>query len=58
MATIIGLAEAQRCGPGKAAAAVFTPLVLFCLCLCAVGVAVAVGMAGAMGGHAAGTTNL
>jgi hypothetical protein len=31
---IIGLAEVQRCGPGKAAAAVFLPGLLFCLCCC------------------------
>lgn len=31
---IIGLAEAQRCGPGKATAAVFLPGLLFCLCCC------------------------
>jgi hypothetical protein len=58
VATIIGVGEAQRCGPGKAAAAVFSPLVLFCLCACAIGVAVAVGMVGAMGGHVPSTTNL
>ncbi len=29
---IIGLAESQRCGTGKAAAAVLAPLVLSCLC--------------------------
>ena len=32
---IIGLGEAQRCGPGKAAAAVFLPVLLACLCCCA-----------------------
>jgi hypothetical protein len=32
---IIGLGEAQRCGPGKSAAAVFAPVVLACLCCCA-----------------------
>ena len=31
---IIGLGEAQRCGPGKAAAAVFTPGIALCLCCC------------------------
>jgi len=31
---IIGLGEAQRCGPGKAAAAVFAPAALVCLCCC------------------------
>jgi hypothetical protein len=32
---IIGLGEAQRCGPGKAAAAVFAPVALACVCCCA-----------------------
>jgi hypothetical protein len=31
---IIGLGEAQRCGPGKAALAVFSPVILLCLCCC------------------------
>ena len=31
---IIGLGEAQRCGPGKAAAAVFAPAIALCLCCC------------------------
>jgi hypothetical protein len=39
---IIGLGEAQRCGPGKAAAAVFTPLVLLCLVACVASVLVGV----------------
>ncbi len=34
---IVGLAAAQRCGVGKAAAAVLLPLVLVCCCVCAVG---------------------
>jgi hypothetical protein len=38
VALVIGFGEAQRCGPGKAAAAVFTPVVLLCLCACAAGV--------------------
>lgn len=41
---IIGLGEAQRCGPGKAALAVFAPVVLFCVCCCGL---VAIGGAGA-----------
>ncbi len=41
---IIGLGEAQRCGPGKSALAVFAPLLLLCLCVCGLGV---VGGAGA-----------
>ena len=32
---ILGLGEAQRCGQGKAAAAVLAPLVLACVCCCA-----------------------
>jgi len=35
---IIGLGEAHRCGPGKAALAVFAPAVLLCLCCCGLGV--------------------
>jgi len=31
---IAGLGAAQRCGPGKAAAAVLSPLVLVCVCCC------------------------
>jgi hypothetical protein len=31
---IVGLAEAQRCGPGKAALAVITPFALVCCCAC------------------------
>jgi hypothetical protein len=31
---IIGVGEAQRCGPGKSAVAVFAPLLLLCLCCC------------------------
>jgi hypothetical protein len=33
---IIGLGEAHRCGPGKAALAVFSPVILLCLCCCGV----------------------
>jgi hypothetical protein len=43
---IIGLGEAQRCGPGKSALAVFAPMVLLCLCCCGLG---AIGGAGAWG---------
>ncbi len=43
---IIGLGEAQRCGPGKAAAAVFAPVVLLALCCC--------GVLGAIGASSAG----
>ena len=39
---IIGLGEAQRCGPGKAALAVFAPFLLACLCCCS-----AIGIGGA-----------
>jgi hypothetical protein len=46
---VVGLGEAQRCGPGKAAAAVFAPFVLLCLCCCGLG---AVGVGGLMNlGH-------
>jgi hypothetical protein len=41
---IIGLGEAQRCGPGKAALAVFAPVILLCLCCCGL---IAIGGAGA-----------
>jgi hypothetical protein len=37
VALVIGLGETQRCGPGKAAAAVFAPLVLVCVCACFAG---------------------
>jgi hypothetical protein len=39
VALIIGLGAVHRCGPGKAAAAVFTPLVILCACCCGLGVA-------------------
>jgi len=42
---VVGLGEAQRCGPGKAAAAVFAPVLLLCLCVCA---ALAIGVGGLM----------
>jgi hypothetical protein len=35
VALIIGLGQIQRCGSGKAAAAVLTPAVLLCACCCA-----------------------
>ena len=34
---IIGLGAIQRCGPGKAAAAVLTPVALVCVCCCTAG---------------------
>ncbi|MFY3745671.1 YIP1 family protein [Anaeromyxobacter sp. Red801] len=34
VAVVIGLSEAQRCGTGRAAAAVLTPAVLLCVCCC------------------------
>ena len=34
IATIVGLDETHKCGTGKAIAAVFLPLVLFCGCCC------------------------
>ncbi len=33
---VIGLGEIQRCGSGKAAAAIFTPAILVCVCCCAI----------------------
>jgi hypothetical protein len=33
---VIGLGEIQRCGSGKAAAAVFAPAILLCVCCCAI----------------------
>jgi hypothetical protein len=39
---IIGLGAAQRCGPGKAAAAVLTPAILFCCC-CGAGLMATIG---------------
>ena len=36
VALIIGLGEAQRCGPGKAAVAVFAPAIALCVCCCGV----------------------
>jgi len=33
---IIGLGEIQRCGAGKAALAVFAPLILVCICCCGI----------------------
>jgi len=42
---IIGLGEAQRCGAGKAAVAVFAPVLLACVCCCG---AVGLGGAGAV----------
>jgi hypothetical protein len=40
---VIGLAESQRCGPGKAAAAVFAPALLLCVCCCGAGAIGAIG---------------
>jgi amino acid transporter len=34
VAVVIGLSEAQRCGTGRAAAAVLTPALLLCVCCC------------------------
>jgi hypothetical protein len=54
---VVGLAEAQRCGTGKAAAAVFAPAILLCLCCCG---AAAIGLGGLVNlGHGgAGGVNL
>jgi hypothetical protein len=48
---IIGLGEAQRCGTGKATAAVLLPGLLLCACACAAGVA---GVLAAIGAGAGG----
>ncbi len=45
---IIGMAEAQRCGPGKAAAAVLLPGVLACLCCCGSIAALSAALGGAL----------
>jgi hypothetical protein len=47
-----GLMEVQRVGLGKAAFAVFMPLVFLCACGCAAGFVA--GMAASFGGHASG----
>jgi hypothetical protein len=54
--TVVGLGEAQRCGPGKAAVAVLAPALLACVCCCG---ALGVGLGGllkGMGGLPKGTT--
>jgi hypothetical protein len=33
---VIGVGEIQRCGSGKAAAAIFAPAILACVCCCAI----------------------
>jgi hypothetical protein len=53
---IIGLGEAQRCGAGKAAAAVFSPLALACLCACLGGVLIGVFAAKAIGAAGGGAS--
>src|SRR6266568_1452664 len=52
VAVVHGLAEAQRCGSGKAAFAVLGPLVLLCLVACLAGVVA--GLAGMTGLHGPG----
>jgi hypothetical protein len=52
VAVVHGLAEAQRCGSGKAAFAVLGPLVLLCLFACLAGVMA--GLAGMAGVHGLG----
>jgi len=58
---IIGLGEAQRCGAGKAAAAVLLPGVLACVCCCGLlglGVGALVEGAKQLGAGGGGATNL
>ena len=45
---IIGLGEAHRCGPGKSALAVFSPLILLCLCCCELAAVAGAGAWGAI----------
>ncbi len=49
VATIVGVGEAQRCGPGKAAAATLLPLPLLACVACAAGAALGFGFL--RGGH-------
>jgi hypothetical protein len=51
---VIGLAAAQRCGQGRAAAAVLTPIVLFCCCCLGVAGVAGLGVLKALGGAAGG----
>jgi hypothetical protein len=51
---IVGLAEAQRCGTGKAAAAVFLPGVLLCCCCGGLGMMGVFGLVKALGGATQG----
>ncbi len=44
--TIVGLGEAQRCGPGRAAAATLVPVALLVCCACAAGLLGAATLAG------------
>ncbi|HTN52204.1 MAG TPA: YIP1 family protein [Anaeromyxobacter sp.] len=53
---ITGLAESQRCGTGKAAAAVLSPLLLFCVCCCGLGALVGLGSLKALMGQGNGPT--
>jgi hypothetical protein len=55
---ILGLAEAQRCGPGKAAFAVLMPLVAACLVACAAGMIAAIAVGAGGGGGTPSSTGL
>jgi hypothetical protein len=50
VALVIGLGETQRCGPGKAAAAVLLPVVLFFACACALAFVAIAAVMGSGGG--------
>jgi hypothetical protein len=58
VAAITGLAEAQRCGGGKAAFAVLMPLVLSCVCACLGGAALVPFLSEMFKGNQAGGTRL
>lgn len=57
VALVIGLGETQRCGPGKAAAAVFTPGLLLCACCCSL-FGLGIGAAMREAARSAGPVNL
>jgi hypothetical protein len=58
VALVVGLGEIQRCGPGKAAAAVLAPVALACVCCCAFGLSLPAFLKGAAEAAKQGTTDL